>query len=321
VILSRGDIVLLRVPFDGSPEEVYFDGKVTFHGIAAVRTRNVPAKSEPGPVAFETDRPADLSWTEHLSENAQFEKLQDGAVKLSSDAAEQGSWVATPIPKTGIHEVVLQIEEATQGTGIFLGRQDGQPKEVVRFARDRRTGRLCVTLREDELHEHDFRSPNEYNLPFAPEPIWIRLFFASGSLRWWISADGVNWALADLPLAYRSGGISHVGLHCVSKKDDCRIRLRRLELRRLSEFSGLADAELVERAPAITDTPNVGVWLTKATETQPDDVPLHDWRRACAVRVLSVGGHRSLDMQLVELLLDDAAERGLPLAQQRALLN
>lgn len=321
VILSRGDIVLLRAPFHGPPEDVYLDGKVTFHGIAAVRTQNFPAKPEPHPIAFETDRPAELEWTEHLSENAQCERSQDGAVKLSSNAAEQSSWVATPIPKVGIHEIVLKIDEASPGTGVYLGREDGQPKQIVRFVRDRRTGRLCVMLREDELYEHDYRPVNENLVPVASEPVWIRLFFASGSLRWWISADGVNWALADLPLAHRTGGISHIGLHCVSKKDDCRIRLRRLELRRLPEFSALADAALVERAPTVTDAPNVGVWLAKATETQPDDVELDDWRRACAVRVLSVGGPRVLDMQLVELLLDDAAERGFSLERQRALLD
>jgi len=321
VILSRGDIVLLRAPFHGLPEDVYLDGKVTFHGIAAVRTHDFPPKPEPRPIAFETDRPAELHWIEHLSENAQFEKLQDGAVRLSSNAAEQSSWVATPIPKVGIHEIVLQIDEATQGAGVYLGREEGQPTEIIRFARDRRTGRLCVALRVDELHEVDFRPVNENIVPVASEPVWIRLLLASGSLRWWISADGVNWALPDLPLANRTGGISHIGLHCVSKKDDCRIRLRRLELRSLPEFSALADATLVERAPAITDAPNVGVWLAKATEAQPDDVALDDWRRACAVRVLAVGGTRVLDMQLIELLLDDAAERGLPLDRQRALLD
>ncbi len=321
VILSRGDIVLLRAPFHGLPEDVYLDGKVTFHGIAAVRTRDFPAKPEPRPIDFETDRPAEFEWTEHLSEKAQTEKLEDGAVILSSNAAEQSSWIATPMPKVGIHEIVLQIDEATPGTGVYLGRKNGQPKEIVRFARDRRTGRLCVILREDELHEHDFRPVNEHIAPIASEPVWIRLLLASGSLRWWISADGVNWALPDLPLAYRTGGISHIGLHCVSKKDDCRIRLRRLELHSLPEFSALADAALVEQAPAIIDAANVGVWLAKATEAQPDDVALDDWRRACAVRVLSVGGPRVLDMQLVDLLLDDAADRKLPLDRQRALLD
>lgn len=321
VILTRGDIVLLRAPFRGLPEDVYLDGKVTFLGIAAVRTQDFPSKPEPRPIAFETGRPAELQWKEHLSDKAQFEKLDDGAVKLSSNAAERSSWIATPIPKVGIHEVVLQIDEATPGTGVYLGREEGQPKEIVRFARDRRTGRLCVMLREDELYEHDFGPVNESVLPVASEPVWIRLLLASGSLRWWISADGVNWALPDLPLAYRTGGISHIGLHCVSKKDDCRIRLRRLELRSLTEFSALADGALVERAPAIADAPNVGVWLAKATETQPDDVALDDWRRACAVRVLAAGGPRVLDMQLTELLLDDAAERGWPLDRQRALLD
>lgn len=321
VILSRGDIVLLRAPFDGPPEDVFFDGKVTFHGIAAVRTQDIPASPEPRPIAFQSDRPAELPWTEHVSEKAQFEKLQDGAVRLSSNAAEQASWVAASIPKIGIHEVVLQIDEATPGTGVYLGREDGQPKEIVRFARDRRTGRLCVMLREDELFEQEFQPVNEVLVPFASEPVWIRLFFASGSLRWWLSADGVNWALADIPLSYRTGGITHIGLHCVSKKDDCRIRLRKLELRRLPEFSALADASLVERAPAIIDAPNVGVWLAKATEAQPNGVPLADWRRACAVRVLSTGGNRVLDMQLVELLLDDAAERGWPLDRQRTMLD
>jgi len=320
VMLSRGDIVLLRAPMERIPEDVYLDGNAVFNGITAVRTRDFPALHERLSVVFDTDRPADLPWTEHLAEQAEFAKLPDGSIELSSNKAERSSWVITPMPKAGLDEVVVQIDGISPGSGVFLGREDGRPREIVRFVRDRRSGRLCAAVREDERFEGEFKPVRAHVVPFAAPRLWVRLFFACGSLRWWISIDGRNWAMPELPLSYRLGGVSRIGLHCVANSADCHIRLRRVRLRRLPEYSALVDESLVERAPVLADFPNLGAWA-RASNFHPADVDLGEWRRACAIRTLGVGGRRELDMQLVELLLDDAAERGLPLERQLALLS
>ncbi len=321
VVLSRGDIVLLRAPLEHAPQDVYLDAKGMFKGITAVRTSDFPARVESFPVVFDTNRPSDSSWTEHLSEQAKFEKLPDGSIELSSNRAQHSSWVSIPVPKVGLHEVILRIDEMSPGSGVFLGREDDRPREIVRFVRDRRSGRLCVGACEDERHEDDFRPVHERVVPFSAPRLWVRLLSACGATRWWISTDGQHWAMPQLPGSYRLGGASRIGLHCVAKAADCRIRLRRIQLRSLSEYSSLVAGSLVERAPPLTDAQNLRIWLARTSESRPADVDLGEWRRACAVRAVGVGAPCELDMQLVELLLDDAAERGLPLEKQRALLR
>ena len=67
VTLSRGDIVLLRALLAGTPDEVYFEGKAIFCGIAAVRSSGFPAAvdarrpgaKKPGSRQSAVDRKAD----------------------------------------------------------------------------------------------------------------------------------------------------------------------------------------------------------------------------------------------------------------------
>lgn len=337
LLLSRGDIVLLRAPCPQLPDEVYWQGKAAFHGVAAVRSLP-PEPSEPAGeakpaaaaatgeepptvVTFDTQRPADLTWTPKLGPGAQFTTGADGAVELTADKAERSGWLVTPLPQAGLQEVVLEVEQATPGTGIFLGRADGQPCEVMRFVRDRRTGRTCMTVRDDDSFELDLPAVGERTVPFVGPRLWIRLLYGCGSVRWSISADGVHWAAPEVPWGGRPSGVGFVGLHHVPKKEGCRIRLRRLMLRELPHLSALASAAAWARAVPLIDAPQLGIWVARVTELQPAEIPLDDWRRACALRTLGAGCPRELANALLGVLLEDAQRRGLPWDEQRALLD
>ena len=133
--LSRGDIVLLRGPLAGTPEEVLFEGKAVFlrdrrRAQQPVLPRRRIAAQRPG---AESPRPPSLPWTEKLTAEGHFERSPEGTVTLAADKATAAGWVTTPLTQAGIHEVVLEVDEATPGAGVFLGRQDDGPHEVLRF--------------------------------------------------------------------------------------------------------------------------------------------------------------------------------------------
>ncbi|MCY2991946.1 MAG: PQQ-binding-like beta-propeller repeat protein [Planctomycetota bacterium] len=333
LLLSRGDIVLLRAPCEQVPEAVYLEGKAAVCGIAAVRSQPPPnddrggQSPDQGPVetasVLDSARPGELEWTPKLGPGAQFTMAPDGTVQLSADKAERSGSVITLLPKSGgVYEVIVEVDQATPGTGVFLGRGEGLPTEAIRFVRDRRSGRTCLTVRDDDTtYEHDFPPVADHTVAFAAEHQWIRLIFGCGAVRWWISPDGVHWAIPEAPWGSRSGNVTSFGVQHVPKLDGCRIRLRRVTVRELPLLTSLAPRLLLERAKSLIDAAHIGLWVARATESLPADVDLDEWRRACAVRTLGAGCARELANSLVGMLWEDTVQRGWPVEQQRALLK
>lgn len=321
VILSRGDVVLLRAPLAAAPTDVYFEGRAAFQGIALVRSKDFPAREPPPSIVADVPQPANLNWSEHLSEGTRLERLADGAIQLIADGVKQRAWISTPLTAAGVHEVVLQLDDVTVGAGVFLGREGQPPREVVRILKNQRDGQMCISLRgDDDSAQADFGAIHERVVPFAGSQIWVRLLFGCGTLRWWASSDGVHWAAAEEPRSYLAGGITRVGLHCVANQAACRITLRRITWRRLDQFAALDDGQLLNQVPPLPDN-RMETWITAVTQSQPADADVGAWRRACALRTLGAGCNRELGNLLVALLLDDAAARKLPAEQQLALLN
>jgi outer membrane protein assembly factor BamB len=321
LLLIRGDVVLLRAPLAQPPEEVYLDGHAALRGLVPVTGAAFPPREPAAPVARDIDRPADLPWTLHVSPGARWEQLPDGAVQLAAEAPERDSWATTPVPQAGLHELVVEVDGATPGTAVFLANETRQPREMLRFVRDTRSGKTCVVLREDNTQEHAFHAVQERLVPFASPRQWFRMVFGAGTLRWWVSADGVHWAAPELPRAYLPPDATHLGLHCLRGKGRYEIRLRRIQLRSLPALAALAPAELVERAAPLQQAPHIGAWLAQVATLRPEGTDPDAWRRACAIRSLGAGCGRDLGNRLVESLLDDAARRGLTLVEQRDLLR
>src|SRR6185295_14150326 len=121
--------------------------------------------------------------------------LPDGGLKLSSpDRPKKRSWSATPLPRTALAEIFLEIADASAGSGIYLGNAKDGPRFVLRYATDRRSKQMCLLVRnDDDVDEHEFRGLHEYPLPVVQRHHWLRLVFGAGQLRWWISPDGVHW--------------------------------------------------------------------------------------------------------------------------------
>jgi len=322
LVLSRGDIVLLRAPLGGPPQQVYFEGKAYFQGIALVRDRDFPAASQQTPPTLDHDELTELDWESNLGDKASFSKDSDGSVTLSADKTEQRGWVVTKMPDDGIYEVTLHIDQATPGTGVFLRCADGNVHEFVRFVENPRDKSLCITRRgADDTWSVDLGAIHERLVARAAPEMRIRLLYVCGRLRWWISSDGVHWAETHDYPAETPGNLSHVGIHHVARRAGCGIRLKRLSFRRLDRFAGLVDQAILQQAPTITDAPTIAKWLVRASERVPEHVEMSAWRRACALRTLGAGCSRQLGLDLVNRLLDDAASSSAAVEDRLDLLD
>lgn len=322
VILSRGEIPLVRAPLPGPPTDVYFQGQVAFPGLELVRTHGFPVATEPLPMVWESDRPVELEWDKQLAAGAWTEVLPDGGMALVAAQPKEKSYVTTPLSPDGICLATLELRDVSPGTGVFFQSSGGRHNEVLRFVRNPHSGRTCLVLRgNDDAHEHPCRRLEEDLEPCVGQTVWLRMLFGCATWRWWISVDGRHWAESELGWWNMPGDIASIGVQHVANRENTRIEVHAVQVRRLDALSSLAAAELLPKARAAHDLPNLPAWLDAIEPHKPAGVNDLDWRRACAVKTLSVGATRDLSHALLNWLLDDAARQALPIERQLQLLN
>jgi len=321
VLVTRGDVVLLRAPFPGAiPDEVLFSGKATFYGIAMVHSAPPPALREDGPVQPRALRPAESDWTEQLGTNARLERMPGGEVQLHAEMAAVRGWAMMPLPNGELREVVLKIEQAGSGAGVFLGKPGERPGQVVRWMQDRRNGGLCLAVRGDEdAREDNYPSVAEHYLPVNSGSHWLRLVVGSGVARCWTGSDGVHWAELEQTLPVPLGA-THLGLHHVAMSSGCGLRLVHCEIRPLDALTAMVPDTVLKKAPPVLDAITREAWLQQVDPSRPSDVELSVWRRAAALRTLAAGCTRVIGEPLLLDLLADLPQLEWPVdLQLRAL--
>ena len=334
LLLTRGDIVLIRAPLVHLPDDVYFQGRASIIGIDWQRTAAVPrgiAKDDQPEIeqanatVARSMRAAEFAWQRQLEPQASLTTLPDGAIRLESTDAAKRSWSTIWRPRDDLYYIDLELDDATAGAGIYLG-DVANPKWVLRYVRDNRTGQLCMLARGDDDHRvQEFPPLHVAMLPSVGGRHWVRLVCGPSMIRWWLSVDGTHWAEAD-PLRNPPSNLTHLGLHCVTGAK-CGVTLRQVRLTPLTAITALADPELRRRA-WLPDAPNapqapkdIASWIARTTELQPSGSSLNAWRRTAAVQTLAMGCAAPLGIALIDLLLDDAEARELPLNEQLRLLD
>lgn len=323
LILSRGDVVLLRAPLAALPKDVYFDGRTAFHGIAVVPSKDAPA-AEPQRPESAAPVPASLAWTEQLTEGAKLIKHPDGSAELVGDNAKGSGLVTAALGNLTPCEVVLEIEGASRGSGVYLAPPKPHSHLALRFAKNTRYNPplLCAVQRQDELRESDIGYwPERITMLTAPDKQFVRLLSGAGIVRHAISPDGIHWVDWEDPLPNQPGA-ADLCLHYVSQEPNCRIKLNKISIRPLPALAKLAgDGDLITKVPVITSakTSSIGQWLAEITTAQPAGIEASVWRRTCALRALAAGCDGELGSRLVQLLLDDAESRQLPVNELLAL--
>jgi outer membrane protein assembly factor BamB len=322
LVLSRGDTCLLRVPLLAPPEEIYFDGRAAVRGLRMARTTAPPDETSDRPIVFRSTRPADLAWESEFPEGAWLRSLPDGRLELVTQNNPSPAWVALPIGDQGLLEVLLRIESARPGAGVYLGDGAGQASHRVGFHGDGDAVTLAFATPEG-------KPAVAVGGPVTPPPwvgknLWLRLIAGCGTLKCWTSGDGRHWSQAIAPLSSARGNQtwSHIGLYALPGERIHGLRLASIEVRELAAVSGLARADLRERAIPLADDPEAPLtaWLALADSLCPGDVAADDWRRACAVKTLTAPVSRNLANELLLWLVDAGlADSTLPEDQRRLL--
>jgi outer membrane protein assembly factor BamB len=312
MVVSRGDVELLRAPYDGLPGEVIFEGHAVVQGLALVRTTSdLPAEPADRPIVADFARPADLKWESHVPNGMTANKLDDGSVELKSRQSQQPGWLAFPLPEDGLglHELVVEVDDVTPGSNVGLGslQNDPKPKASVGFFRDNNSGGLSFRWNNFGNAAMDFGVDYHGGAGAANAAghFWLK-FIGGCGLKCYTSIDGHHWARMLQPLDSPSYPLTHLMLWSPQGGQPRGIRLRRVTLRKLEAVESLAPpAEIMARAQALP-IPDFAHWEAEVVKQRPAGIGASDWRRACAFKTLAAGGSVWAIRPVVDLLADEA---------------
>ncbi len=322
LVVSRGDVRLLSVPFAGVPDAVHFDGRAAIRQLSLIHSPGLPPVSlaERRP-QLDLQSPAKMSWLGELPASAVWSPRDDGAVELKCEKSQQSAWKAFALPADGPYEMIAELDDLRPGSRIFLGNAAGQPQYVLGFPREKRSGSLATVFLSplDNRFETEL-DPQNAIAPTVLRHTWIRLVFGAGTLKAWSSADGLHWNRAADPLTNLEGSIATLGIGCAASDQPQQITMRQFALRKLETIQSLAPAEVLKSAIVVRES-QIDRWNERVVGQLPDGVDAAAWRRGCALRTLGAGCSKTLGNALLDSLVDDALAGALPAEKQFDLLD
>lgn len=306
LVLVRGGIALLRVPFDGPPAEVYLHANGLIRGLSMVRCKEVPDLPGTRKPFLATRQPAELPWMSQLSPKTDWSCLPDGQVELSAEENTQHAQIWTTVRRPGLYEYIFEVDSPGVGTGVYLGDDQGKPLCRVGFFRCAAARQVTFDLAPPWSNELEKRYNFQRQIvPFASRRQCIRVVMGAGVAKLWTSGDGVHWSQIAPKAESMPGACWTVGLYCLPSRKARTIRLCALEVRQLDAIASLAPESVQQYVGELVDAENLESWEKQVTESRPDDVDSEVWWRACAVRTLA----RSTKGGLGQPLLDRLQER------------
>ena len=311
MVVSRGDLELLRAPFDAVPQNVVLEGHSLVRGIALVRTSSeLPDEPPPRPVVADIERPADLKWESQMPKGMSLKKFDDGSIALKADQSPQPGWMAVALPGGGIglNEVVVEVDDVTPGSNVGLGslQNDPKPKATIGFLRDNNSGGLSFRWNSygDAAMDHAVDYNGGSGAANAARHFWLK-FVGGCGLKCYTSLDGQHWARLLQPLDGPPLPLTHLTCWLPQGDKSREIRVRRITVRKLPAVESLAPPpEIMSKAPTLV-IPEFANWEAEVAKRKPAEVGAGAWRRACALKTLANGGSWPM-RALVEMLADDA---------------
>jgi len=343
LLLTRGDIRLLSVPLASPPTEIFFEGRASLSLLTMFRGEPFPsANPNPRRIVLRSERPAELRWIRDVETDDEFQASGDGRVSLSIPAAtidkmsgrmlRPERWAGTSLGKPGLYEVIVRVDEADPGTGIYLGSLEGEPIHHIGFFRDRKTQQ--TTFGFGWTRKGYVMSPNiridvdeesqSWPAAWAGQPQWLRIVVGLQGVSIWSSGDGIHWGRTERAVSRQgSGSFATVGLYALAGDKPRHIRLGYVEVRELTSLRSLAREDLRRKValPAEVDKLDFGGWFEHLLRTRPAGADLEAWRTASAVQTLESDPPPQLAMQLLEGLLEAGLRQKKPPRERLDLLD
>lgn len=329
LVLNRGDVLLLNVPLAGESPQVVFDGKVLVRGIALVPSQKFPLETTTPAKTAISPALGSQNWKLETPQKSHFNKLADGRIELSAKKIVTPAWAALPIDSPGLSEVIFEVQDATPGSGIYLGDAAGKPLYQVGFFQEAKSKLPTFGyLRPGDARSESQHAPEREIVPLAGSHMWFKLVQGPGTVKCWTSADGVHWGRALEPLRGTEVGFATAGIYClpevagrnVAAPGKRSIKLRRLESNKLAALDLLAAEPLRNRGLSLAKLIDPGTWLAQVIEAQPAGANPIEWRAACSLRTLEDIPQSHIGKILLHGLIEDSLSRPLSVDDRLKIL-
>jgi len=325
LVLTRGDIVLVSVPFREPPAEVYLECQsAVVRGLVMVQSTGVAAPAETHPIAFRSEKPAELDWTVASQEGCSWNKLPDGRVELVAAEKSPAFQAGTRVVKPGLYEFIFLVEDPEPGCGVYLGNEEGRQLCRLAFFRHHQTGRAVFGPLPPGSSDMDRWFDQKHQpAPFVGQRQWFRITAGAGTVKLWTSGDGESWSQYAPTAETLEGACTQVGLYGIASRDKRAIKLARLEVRRLDALMSLAPEEIRDRVDVapLVKAGDVSAWEQLVAQGRPADVPADMWWQACMVRTLSENPRLSLGQDLLDRLQETVLAAPRDLEEKLRLLD
>ena len=265
LVLARGGIVLLTVPFAGPPIEVYVEGQFRLRGLSMVRSAPFQKKPPVDHPDVISGPAATLPWAISADSPASYTANNDGSLSMTVDSRDKTGIVTIPfgwllatgqsVRATGLFEVIVNVASADPGTGIYLGDRNGRPVHQLGFFRDASSQQITFgLLRPGEQRTDSNFNRDDHAPPYLARPGWLKLTAGLGTIHVQTSADGVHWGhVAENPGRDWPGAVGSLGLFGLPGPNSRSIRVRQVQVRELTGITYLADQQLRLRLKPFTN--------------------------------------------------------------------
>jgi outer membrane protein assembly factor BamB len=315
LVMVRGDLTLLDVPFEGPATEVFFEGTGLVRNAGVVVPKWTPEAVAARPSLFKSEALGELAWEKKMPDpkeagKVDFRKLPDGRVQFSTSEKTWECQATFPYAGPGIGEYTFQVEDPSPGTGVCLTNEKGEHLVRVGFMRQKESGRLMFDVLPVWANEME-RSvdANRQPIPWVAPRQWYRLVCGAGQAKVFTSPDGVAWSpIAPQAMGFE-GSFARIGLYCIAGDTARSIKLRSVEVRGLEAFASLAPEAVQKKMDlAIVKSENLADWEGKVKKSRPEDVEPAAWWRACALRTLGENPKQQLARPILDRLVQDVLE-------------
>lgn len=335
LVLARGGLVLLSAPFAGPPLEVYLEGQFRLRGLSM--HRSVPFLQPPEnshPLLFGGPAAA-LSWAITPESPATLNAFDDGSVSLTVDSRDKTGIVAFPFgwllatqsspSSNGLFEVIVNVESADPGTGIYLGGRDGRPLQQLGFFKDAASQQTTFgILRPGEVRVDSNYNPTETPPPYLSKSAWFKLIAGLGTFHIQTSGDGKHWGhVVESPGRDLPGAVGSMGLYGLPGATARTLKIREVQVRELNGITGMADHRIRARVPLFQPETfrDLAARNQSVFDTLPDDVTADEWSTACAISALSQGPPKDFGLSLLRQLIKVGMQSDRTFEQKRQMLD
>jgi outer membrane protein assembly factor BamB len=335
LVLARGGIILLTAPFDGPPIEVYVEGQFRLRGLSMHRSVAFPNCPDNPHPALVSSPAAKIPWAISAESPASLVTNDDGCVSMAFDSREKTGLVCFPFGwlfameqsqrSNGLFEVIVKVESAEPGTGVYLGDRDGRPLQQVGFFKDSTTQRTTFgILRPGEIREESSFNPDEYPPPYLARTGWFKLISGLGTLHVQVSGDGLHWGhVIESPGRDLPGAVGSMGLFGLQGPTARTIRVGQVQVRELTGVTSLADPFLLSKVTPFKkdDWRDSTTWNHRVIDSLPQGVDETAWFTANAVAALSQGPPKELGLNLLRQLVKVEMRSTRTFEQKQRLLD